>query len=486
MADQNFQSTAQNFLDIFDITNNLVILKDGTVSFILSVSAMNFGLLAEEEQDAVIYTYAALLNSLNYPVQIVIRSQTKDATSYLNLLKEQEQKASSQNKSERIARYRHFVGRLIKERNVLDKKFYVVVPANALELGILPAESLIPGKSKDIDLSKIERSVILEKAQSVLEPKRDHLISQFARLGLYTRQLSTEEIIRIFYNNYNPEANEGQQIADTSQYTTPLVRANFMNTTTPQQEQQQNTQVQQPEPVQGQAGRAQAAQTQAQQPDTTQAAQPAQANQPAQADQSVQPSPPTQSNQSQLTQPQAQPQSGVNSNMPSAQQIPAEQNHPLTQSQQNQSVQTSPQPQQSVQNKTESGFKEEITGLNPAQKAQSQQPAQPENPDQPEQPDQSIQTDQAKPVPTKKDQNLPDIENIKQTQQSADNQPSKSNQQPKQESKKEVTTGEDPQSAINQTLEEISVFDQNGQNNSSQAQNKQQTKDDNLPPIAEI
>ncbi len=225
-----FQSTTQKYLDIYDVTNNLVILKDGTVSFVLTVSAMNFGLLAEAEQDAVIYTYAALLNSLNYPIQIIIQSQTKDATTYLNLLKTQEQKASSERKQERISRYRHFVSNLIRERNVLDKKFYVVVPASPIELGLLTADSVIPGRT-EFDVSKYEKSVILEKAELALEPKRDHLISQFARIGLYARQLSTQEIIRIFYTSYNPEASEGQEIADSTQYTTPLVRANLVQQT---------------------------------------------------------------------------------------------------------------------------------------------------------------------------------------------------------------------------------------------------------------
>jgi hypothetical protein len=226
-AQKNIQSTTQKFLDIHDVTNNLVILKDGSVCFVLAVSAMNFGLLAEQEQDAVIYTYAAMLNSLNYPIQIVIQSQTKDATKYLNLLKDQEQKASSEEKAKMIARYRSFVAQLIKERNVLDKKFYVAAPATAMELGLVSPEGFIPGNNQ-FDISKYEKSVILEKAQSVLEPRRDHLVSQFARIGLFARQLTTQEIIKIFYTNYNPEASEGLEIADTSEYTTPLVRANLI------------------------------------------------------------------------------------------------------------------------------------------------------------------------------------------------------------------------------------------------------------------
>jgi hypothetical protein len=221
-APSTLTSTTQQFLDIYDITNDLLIMKDGATSLVITVSAMNFGLLAEEEQDAIMYSYAGLLNSLNYPIQIVIRSQTKDATKYLNLLKDQEEKASSELKRRAIEHYRQFVSNLIRERNVLDKKFYVAIPANSLEMGLLPPQTVVPGV-KSIDISTVERSVIIEKARNILEPKRDHLIAQFNRIGLFARQLNTQEIIQLFYTSYNPEAAEGQQLTDTANYTTPLI-----------------------------------------------------------------------------------------------------------------------------------------------------------------------------------------------------------------------------------------------------------------------
>ncbi len=224
---QEISSTAQKFLEIHDVANDLLILKDGATALIITVSAMNFGLLAEEEQDAIIYSYAGLLNSLNYPIQIVIKSQTKDVTTYLKLLDDELEIATSHTKREWIKKYRSFVANLIRERNVLDKKFYVVIPATALEMGLLPPSTVIPGVHQP-DLSTVERSVILQKAREILEPKRDHLMAQFGRIGLNARQLATQEIIQLFYLSYNPEAAEGQQITDTNSYTTPLVRASVI------------------------------------------------------------------------------------------------------------------------------------------------------------------------------------------------------------------------------------------------------------------
>lgn len=225
-------STTQQFLDIHDISNNFVIMKDGTVSVVITVNAMNFGLLAEEEQDAVMYAYAGLLNSLNYPIQIIVNSTTKDVTAYLHLLQEQEETTASETMSRRIRQYREFVSNLIQERNVLDKKFYVSIPASSVELGLMGASTVLPGRTK-LDITSVERSVLLEKAQNLLEPKRDHLIAQFARIGLFSRQLSTQEIIQLFYIRYNPEAAEGQQIGESNSYASPLVQAsvqgNIMN-----------------------------------------------------------------------------------------------------------------------------------------------------------------------------------------------------------------------------------------------------------------
>lgn len=222
MPAKQIQSTTQEFIDIYDITNDLTIMKNGSCSLIITVDALNFGLLAEEEQDGIMYSYAGLLNSLNYPIQIVIRSQTKDATNYLNLIREQELRATSDLKKSQIRAYAGFVADLIRERNVLDKKFYIVIPASALEMGLLPPSTVVPG-IKQIDVSTIERSVILDKAKTILEPKRDHLISQFARIGLSARQLTTQEIIQLFYASYNPEAAEGQQITNSNDYTTSMV-----------------------------------------------------------------------------------------------------------------------------------------------------------------------------------------------------------------------------------------------------------------------
>src|SRR5688500_14720385 len=121
----HLSSTSQDYLNILDITNDLVVLQDGSTAMVLQVSAINFGLLSEPEQDAIIYAYASLINSLSFSLQILIKSKPKDVSNYLHYVDEQLEGAPSELRRQQIAAYRQFVANLITERNVLDKTFYV-------------------------------------------------------------------------------------------------------------------------------------------------------------------------------------------------------------------------------------------------------------------------------------------------------------------------------------------------------------------------
>lgn len=218
----SLRATTQEHLDIEDITQNLVIFKDGGAALILRIGAVNFNLLSEEEQDAIIYAYAALLNSLTFPVEIVIRSQQKDITSYLRLLEHQENNQANPIIRKRLAQYRIFVEKLVKERQVLDKKCYAIIPFFRTELGLSAIKPLGDNKPKKLPFDK---SYIIEKALATLEPKRDHLLRQYSRIGLAARQLTTQEIIELFYSIYNPH-NSASAVNQAESLISPVVESN--------------------------------------------------------------------------------------------------------------------------------------------------------------------------------------------------------------------------------------------------------------------
>ena len=195
------KASTQEHLDIYTIKDHLVFLKDGSAALVLQSTAINFNLLSEEEQDATIFAYAGLLNSLSFPLQIIIRSQKKNISDYLSLLDTQIKNTSSQKIRESIIKYRQFVKSLVKENRVLEKRFYLIVPFSTVELG-LTAKSFNPFK-KEPQKPSFDLDYITEKASMTLYPRRDHLIRQFSRLGLKLKQLTTPQIIDLFHLIYN-------------------------------------------------------------------------------------------------------------------------------------------------------------------------------------------------------------------------------------------------------------------------------------------
>jgi len=219
---QAIRASTQDHLEIEDIKDGIVILKDGGACLIISVTSINYDLLSEREQEAIIYAYAGLLNSLNFPIQIVVRSQLKDVSGYINFLQELAQKEIRPLIKEQIIKYAKFVAETVKKNNVLDKKFYITIPMSALEIGAAKAlvTTFSPGKRK----LPFDKNYILEKAKINLYPKRDHVLRLLGRIGLKGKQLETKDLIKLFFEIYNPQS-PGQQISEREQYQEPLVRS---------------------------------------------------------------------------------------------------------------------------------------------------------------------------------------------------------------------------------------------------------------------
>ncbi len=195
------RSTTQIFTEIETIDRDIVLFIDGSCCVVVSTTAVNFGLLSEREQDAIIASYAGLLNSLSFPIELLIRTQHKDVTAYLRLLEEQERKQKNPKLSKSIHDYRLFVSATVKEKDVLDKNFYIVIPFSSLELG--PSTNVFFGsKKKGLPFAK---TYIFERALTVLNPKRDHVIRLLNRLGLQAHQLTNEQLVRLFFTTYNAE-----------------------------------------------------------------------------------------------------------------------------------------------------------------------------------------------------------------------------------------------------------------------------------------
>lgn len=194
------RASTQVFTEIVDVDRDLIMFADGSVALVIATTAVNFGLLSEKEQDAIIYSYAGLLNSLSFPIQILIQTKHKDISAYLKLLEDQEKLQKNPKLARNIHGYRLFVASMVKEKDVLDKKFYIVLPFSRIELGI--SSTLLFGP-KRAGLP-YEKSYIFDRAQTVLLPKKDHLVRLLARVGLHATQLNSDSLVKLFFSMYNP------------------------------------------------------------------------------------------------------------------------------------------------------------------------------------------------------------------------------------------------------------------------------------------
>lgn len=202
LPDKPLTAPSQKHIPVADITEDIVLYKDGGAAIVLESTSLNFGLLSEKEQQAVIAAYAALLNSLSFPIQIVVRSQRKDISTYINRLDEAKEKIQNEKLASLMDSYKNFISETIKKKNVLGKRFYIVIPFSPLELGVTKSFLSTTKGKKPLPFPK---SYVVKKAKVSLYPKRDHFVRQAKRLGIQLRQLSTQELINLFYNIYNPE-----------------------------------------------------------------------------------------------------------------------------------------------------------------------------------------------------------------------------------------------------------------------------------------
>ena len=203
--DKAIVATTQDLLPIEDIVDGIVVYKNGGAALIMESTSLNFGLLSEREQEGVISSYAGLLNSFNFPFQIVVRSQKKDISNYLIFLDEARKKIANPKLAGIMDGYKNFITESIKKKNVLSKRFYIVIPFTPYELGVSKSirSNFTSWKSKGP--LPYTKSYALRKAKITLLPKREHLIRQAGRINIRLKPMSNDELLEVFFNIYNPE-----------------------------------------------------------------------------------------------------------------------------------------------------------------------------------------------------------------------------------------------------------------------------------------
>lgn len=207
---QKVTATTQKFIEIEGIVDNLVILSGGKTCLVMEVVATNFALQSKEEQQVKILSYASFLNSLSFPIQIVILSRKLDISAYVKLLEDQAKKATIPLISSHIAMYKDFVAQLVQKNTVLDKEFYLAISFSYLEKG---AGGITEAKDKQAIITD-SKNLLMSKAQSINQ--------ELLRIGLKSRILEKNDLIRLFYEIYNSD--NGAHVSDGAN--TTVVRSN--------------------------------------------------------------------------------------------------------------------------------------------------------------------------------------------------------------------------------------------------------------------
>lgn len=208
-------NSTQIFTELLDIVDNIVLFTNGSAAIIIEITASNFTLLSQKEQDTKIYSYAALLNSLTFPIQILIRNKRMDITSYLKELEEAEGATKNQLLAEHIRLYREFVREMIRVNVVLTKTFYVVIPYSSLESGL-------SGVSHNYAKDAVQKQAFVEAAQKSLLGKAESVHTQLNRLAVTAKTLEKEELIKLYYDIFNDAGIQGTQAQ--SDVNTPLIK----------------------------------------------------------------------------------------------------------------------------------------------------------------------------------------------------------------------------------------------------------------------
>ncbi len=201
------KSSTQHFVEIEDICDDILLMKDFSGCVVIEVGAVNFWLLATEEQNSIIYAYAGLLNSLSFPVQILILSNKMDISSYIDYLNNQIEKTKNDLIKQRLISYSNFIKTVVKKNTVLEKRFFFAIPFSPLELGVAGANT-----------GSLNKEYVIARAKTSLYPKRDHLIRLLSKIGLRANAMQKQGLTELFYNLYNPSPT-GRRLAPVESYT---------------------------------------------------------------------------------------------------------------------------------------------------------------------------------------------------------------------------------------------------------------------------
>ena len=202
----------QSFLEIQDIKEGTVILKNNSIRGIMLVSSISFALKSGDEQTAIIYAFQNFLNSLDFFCQILIQSRNINITPYLDSLKMLEEKQTNQLLKRQTASYREFIKNMVVGDLIMTKSFYIIVPYNLAEIfgakQMAKQFNFFKGSAKDNKKQGTIKDEDFERAKNQLWQRMEYVAMGLKRCGLEAMPLTTPELIELFWATHHPDQAE--------------------------------------------------------------------------------------------------------------------------------------------------------------------------------------------------------------------------------------------------------------------------------------
>jgi len=208
MAQKLNAASIQKHLEIREIKDDVVVLKNKGLRAILMATSVNFALKSTEEQEAVIYQYQNFLNSLDFPLQIMAASRKFDIEPYILTLEEKQEKQENELLRIQTTEYIDFVKGLTQMTNVMTESFYVVIPYSPSAIKKVGFLGKLLGKKAESDT----QDQAFQSLKNNLWQRVEFVTAGLRGMGIKTVPLNAEELIELFYKLYNPSAKEEPEL----------------------------------------------------------------------------------------------------------------------------------------------------------------------------------------------------------------------------------------------------------------------------------
>ncbi|HET8690305.1 MAG TPA: hypothetical protein VFL81_02620 [Candidatus Saccharimonadales bacterium] len=221
-------NTTQNSLLLSELREGMAIMKDGTFRAVIACQSINFDLMSSREREGIEYSYQNFLNSLYFPVQILIRSQKVDIGPYLEKLSKVRRDQDNMLLGMLMDDYLDFIDALSQEANIMDKDFYVIVPYfPSGDMSAVAATGRnfftgLFGGTKDRHI-KIDKDAY-QKAKDELSNRVSAVTSGLFQMGIKSYQLNTKQLAELYYNVYNPDTAVREPLTDFENLTSTYIQ----------------------------------------------------------------------------------------------------------------------------------------------------------------------------------------------------------------------------------------------------------------------